>query len=90
MVSVILASLPYLAVAFAYLLNPAIHWWPRPPISGAHSNCSQRVRGTAAQSQPRRSSPRMVAAKLECISLTLAGGRSGASGRNDSPVGCRV
>jgi hypothetical protein len=25
MVSVILASLPYLAVAFAYLLNPAIH-----------------------------------------------------------------
>src|SRR6266571_2154872 len=32
----------------------------------------------------------MLAAKPECISLTLAGKRSGVSGRNDGPAGCRV
>jgi hypothetical protein len=39
--------------------------------------------GCGLASQPRRSSAAVLAAKPECISLTLAGGRSGVTGHND-------
>jgi hypothetical protein len=114
-VSLILASLPYLAVAAVSL--------PGHSLMAAQSATDQRralelLAGSAKQgcteafllahgscwptwsglaSQPRRSSARILAAKPECISLTLAGGRSGLSGRNDilpdaeeSPGVCRA
>ncbi len=48
-------------------------------LAGLRSNCWPRWSELA--SQLRRSSVRVLAAKPECISLTLAGGRSGISGR---------